>query len=111
MKVIENGNETYYIGENAKDNHEMFDTMGTLEVEKRTNMTWFHLNDTSSAHVFVNLPKDRKLRKKVLKQAAYYVRYYSKDYGPVCYTSRSNLRKGGKPGEIIILDDDKLKVS
>jgi predicted ribosome quality control (RQC) complex YloA/Tae2 family protein len=103
MKVIEKNEEIYYIGENAKDNHDTFDKMsGTV--------SWFHLDDKSSAHVFVNIPKDRKLRKKIIKQAAYYVRYHSKDYGPVCYTSISNLQKGGELGEIIILDEDKLKV-
>lgn len=110
MKVIENGTETYFIGENAQDNHDLFDTMGILERENGGKMTWFHLNETSSTHVYVELPKDRKLLKKTLKQAAYYVRFYSKDYGPVCYTKRSNLRKGNKPGEIEIIDEEKLKI-
>jgi len=103
MKVIETDEITYFIGENAQDNHDTFDKMSE-------NVTWFHLNDTSSAHIFVKLPKDRKLRKKVVKQAAYYVRYYSKDYGKVCYTGISNLRKGAEPGEIEISDVIKLKL-
>jgi len=110
MKVVETDGQTYFIGENAQDNHDLFDKMENLERETRVNMTWFHLDETSSAHVYVELPRDRKLRKKIVKQAAYYVRYYSKDYGPVCFTKHSNLRKGGKPGEIEILDESKLKI-
>lgn len=110
MKTIETGGQTYFIGENAQDNHNLFDKMGILERENGSKMTWFHLDETSSTHVYVELPRDRKLRKKVVKQAAYYVRYYSKDYGPVCFTKHSNLRKGSKPGEVEILDEEKLKI-
>lgn len=103
MKVLEMGNETYFIGENAQDNHEMFDKMSG-------EMTWFHLDNSSSTHVYVKVPKERNSRKMVIKQAAYYVRFYSKNYGKVCYTKKSNLQKGEKPGEVVILDEEKLKL-
>lgn len=93
----------FYIGENARDNHELFDKMDD-------NAIWVHLEDYPSAHVYFEIPKDKTVKKsKLLKIAGRIIKQNSKYQHiknlEICYTRKHNLKKSDKLGEVIINGD------
>lgn len=104
MKEIEHNDIIYYVGKNQEDNDKMFDKMAS-------DMTWFHLEETSSAHVYVHIPKERNKRHHVIKHAARLVREHSKAPGhqKVCYVLKKHLKKTGTKGEIEF-DPEHMKI-
>ena len=102
MKEVEYNDHIYYIGKNQQDNDKMFDKMAD-------DMTWFHLENYSSAHVYVKIPKDKTIKRKVIKHAAKLVREHSKNYGKVCYVLKKHLKKGDALGEIEF-DPEHMKI-
>ena len=106
MKEIEHNGFIYYIGKDKHDNDKMFDKMAN-------DMTWFHLEEYSSAHVYVKVPRGES-KHKVIKHAAYLVRQSSKAHGfqKVCYVKKMYLTKcngGGAPGELEF-DPEHMKI-
>ena len=82
------------IGKNAKDNDRLFD-------EAEDDDIWFHLNDYPSAHLWI---KNQKLSKQDLYRIGLVLKKhskYSKENGlSIMYTTKNNLRKTQKIGEI-----------
>jgi predicted ribosome quality control (RQC) complex YloA/Tae2 family protein len=105
MKEIEHNNIIYYVGKNKDDNDKLFDKMDP-------NTHWFHLEESSSAHVYVQLPKERTQRRRAIKHAARLVRDNSHAHGhqKVCYILKRYLKKGTARGEIEIDRPDYLKI-
>lgn len=88
---------SYKIGKNAQDNHRLFD-------EAEDDDIWFHLNDYSSAHMWV---KNKKFSKQELYRLGLVLKTkskYSKVNGlNIIYTTKKNLKKTEKLGELEII--------
>ena len=85
------------IGKNAKDNDKLFD-------EAEDDDIWFHLDEYPSAHLWI---KNQSLSKQelyrvglVLKQKS---KYKKENNVRIVYTTKSNLRKTKKLGEVEII--------
>ena len=71
------------------------------------------MNELPSAHVYMIVAKDLKKKElqKLYKIGAFLVRQNSKKMSGVldiCYLKRSFLRKGDKPGSVILKKDPKI---
>lgn len=70
---------------------------------------WFHLDDLPSGHFFLELPDETAIpTKQQIYKSALQCRLYSKHKSSkepinVIYTQVKNLRKGTKPGQVIII--------
>lgn len=104
MKIIEECDTIFYIGQNDKDNTELFDKM-------KDDAIWVHLNDLPSAHVYFELNSeaekiDKRLKMKLIKIAGRLVKENSKFKNiqklSICYTKKKNLKKGKALGEVIL---------
>ena len=96
MKIFTFNNKVFKLGENARENHRLFD-------DSLPNDWWFHLDDFPSGHVIV---ESKKLNKDEIIQAALLVKENSKFRNlkkiKVCYLQIKNLKKGKTLGEVIL---------
>jgi predicted ribosome quality control (RQC) complex YloA/Tae2 family protein len=71
---------------------------------------WLHARDRPGSHVIVKNPQQRELPPDVLHQAAQLAAYYSKGRGaakvPVSYTRIKYLRKGARPGLVLMTQEE-----
>lgn len=105
MKKIIYNNIEYCIGQTAKDNWELLDTLQ----QENSEYIWFHLNSFSSPYVIMKstlleLPDNScndflTYGANLCKQNTKY--RYLKDI-KVCYTTLKKLKKGQQVGEVII---------
>ncbi len=67
---------------------------------------WLHARDRPGSHVIIKNPTQREVPREVLEQAAQLAAYYSKGRDakkvPVSYTRVKYLRKGGRPGLVLM---------
>lgn len=108
MKTFVFEEATFYVGQNQKENDELFKSMPETA-------TWFHLDSESSSHVycvlgditsekkFGNVPK---LTKSHIKKGAELVRTWSKKSDKVIYLKKNKLKRIG-PGLVELLGDPK----
>lgn len=113
MKTFVFEEATFYVGQNQKENDELFKIMPETA-------TWFHLDSESSSHVYCvlgdttseksdNWPKlghVPKLTKEQIKKGAELVRTWSKKSSKVIYLKKNRLKRIG-PGLVELLDDPK----
>ena len=104
MKLNEFNLIEYYIGENAKDNWDLFDK----SKEINENYIWFHLNSYASPYVIMYATMDD-----IKTNIKSYLNYgaslclnnskysYLRDT-KIIYSELKKLKKGNKIGEIII---------
>ena len=96
MKTFIFNNKIFKLGQNARENHLIFD-------QALKNDWWFHLNDFPSGHLII---ESKDIIKDEIKHAAFLVKDNSKYKNlkkiKVCYTQIKNLKKGKTLGEIII---------
>lgn len=101
MKIIvdENMYTTFYIGQNIKENDELYYKM-------KDDSFWFHLDDETSSHVYCVCKI--KITRNVINKASMLVRKYSKNQKcKVIYTDKKNLTRLG-PG---IMDVSVFKIA
>jgi predicted ribosome quality control (RQC) complex YloA/Tae2 family protein len=71
---------------------------------------WLHARDRPGSHVIIKNPTQREIPRDVLEQAAQLAAYYSKGRGakkvPVSYTRVKYLRKGGRPGLVLMTQEE-----
>ena len=114
MKEYEYDDIKYYVGENAKENWELFDK--SIEIDKK--YIWFHLNSFASPYIimYATMDKIELMRDVYLKYGASLCLENSK-YSylrdtKIIYSELSKLKKGEKVREIILSGKKKLiKVS
>ena len=84
------------LGENAKENHKLFDNA-------LPNDWWFHLNDMPSGHLII---ESKKINRSEIKCAALIVKNNSKYKNfkkvKVCYLQIKDLKKSKTDGEVIL---------
>jgi len=98
MKEVLEDSVTYFIGENAKENDELYEKMPS-------NAIWFHLDSKPSAHVYaVSLTKMNRIQ---LKRGASFVRFYSKGQGRVLYAEKKDIKLIGQ-GLVELLKNPKI---
>jgi len=83
MKEIIIDEVTYLVGNNCKENDQLFGSTPSDSV-------WFHLEEDPSAHVYAL--KNGDLTREELKYAANLVRKYSKGQGKVIYLEKKYLK-------------------
>jgi predicted ribosome quality control (RQC) complex YloA/Tae2 family protein len=120
MKIIDDYKDvTFFIGQNAKENDELFRAADPEDI-------WFHYDNRPSAHVYMQIDNEfnsltknsltknspnslsKKELLKMIKVGALLVRKNSKKTSglvEICYLKRKFLRKGNKPGEVILTKD------
>tara|TARA_B100000902_G_scaffold400037_1_gene474878 strand:- start:3839 stop:4183 length:345 start_codon:yes stop_codon:yes gene_type:complete len=105
MKIFEYENIQYYIGETAKENWELLDTL----LQENSDYIWFHLNSFPSSYVIMKtdlLEISEKSHNDYLIYGATLCRdntkYRNLKNLKVCYTRLKKLKKGSKVGEVII---------
>tara|TARA_B110000008_G_scaffold274372_2_gene310061 strand:- start:402 stop:746 length:345 start_codon:yes stop_codon:yes gene_type:complete len=110
MKEYELNDTKYYVGENAKENWEIFDK--SIEINKK--YIWFHLNSFASPYVIMYATMDEieTMSDVYLKYGATLCLENSKySYlidAKIIYSELNKLKKGEKEGEIIISGKKKL---
>jgi len=71
---------------------------------------WLHARDRPGSHVIIKNPTQREIPRDVLEQAAQLAAYYSKGRDakkvPVSYTRVKYLRKGGRPGLVLMTQEE-----
>jgi len=71
---------------------------------------WLHARDRPGSHVIIKNPTQREVPRNVLEQAAQLAAYYSKGRDakkvPVSYTRVKYLRKGGRPGLVLMTHEE-----
>ncbi len=71
---------------------------------------WLHARDRPGSHVIIKNPTQREVPSDVLHQAAQLAAYYSKGRDakkvPVSYTRVKYLRKGGRPGLVLVTQEE-----
>ncbi len=71
---------------------------------------WLHARDRAGAHVIIKNPQQREIPPAVLEQAAQLAAYYSKGRDakkvPVGYTRVKYLRKGARPGLVMVSQEE-----
>ena len=105
MKKSEFMNIEFYIGENANDNWEIFDTCK----KEDPDYIWFHLNSFPSPYVIMKATMSN-LQDNVLNDCLLHgsnlckqnTKYRDLKDIKICYTSLKKLKKGEKVGEVII---------
>ena len=92
----------YYIGTNAKDNHNVIDKGNTDDL-------WFHIANTPSCHVVVNLPVvcDKKDLRSIIKKGSLLCKQNTKrvstlDNVEIMYTPIKNITKTAVDGEVLV---------
>jgi predicted ribosome quality control (RQC) complex YloA/Tae2 family protein len=98
MKEIIINDNKYYIGENSRENDEIYKIVPN-------NSIWFHLDQGPSSHVY--LVFDKKISRTELKQGAMFVRQYSKGQGRVIYLEKKYIKLIGG-GQVEMLKDPKI---
>lgn len=104
MKVISFYNYEIIIGQNARENWDIFTNADDFDL-------WFHLDDVPSCHIIVRekLKSTEKIDlEKVVQEAKKYCLQYSKKGKKVMYTTISNLKKGKEIGSVLIKDESKI---
>ncbi len=71
---------------------------------------WLHARDRPGSHVIIKNPAQREIPQEVLEQAAQLAAYYSKGRDakkvPVSYTRVKYLRKAGRPGLVLMTQEE-----
>ena len=94
---------TYWIGENAQDN---FDIIDNADPE----YFWFHVNDSSSAHIIVSIPEtlDKKEQRYIIKKGAELAKQHSSRKSDknvsIVYTKIKNVFKTDTVGMVHIIN-------
>ena len=97
MKTVEVDSVTYYIGQNAGDNHPMLDNAKPSDL-------WFHL-EGPSCHVIASVPDgiSRQKVRHIIKKGTQLIRTVSSKFNSkVIYRRVRNVSKGSSPGEVIL---------
>lgn len=92
VTVIDGIPYTVVIGQNRHENWRLLDDADPRDI-------WFHANGSSSAYAILYAPDADVVPYSVVKFCAEHI-----DSNDVIYTRVSNLRKGKKIGEAVILD-------
>lgn len=106
MREIEYQNYIFYIGQNAKENWELLDTLSKINNE----YIWFHLNSFPSPYVIVNSTISDLSKNSHLDEVLLFGSQLCKDYSKykflsnlkIIYTSLKKIKKTDKVGEVII---------
>lgn len=98
MKIVSFESVTFHIGQNCSENDNLFMSMPE-------NSVWFHLDTSTSSHVYA-VTTNKKLNKQEIKKGAELVKLYSKKSGKVIYIQKNKLKRVG-PGLIDILGEPK----
>jgi predicted ribosome quality control (RQC) complex YloA/Tae2 family protein len=92
-----------WVGRSSKQNDEL--VRGAAREDY-----WLHARDRPGSHVIVKNPTQREIPRDVLEQAAQLAAYYSKGRDakkvPVSYTRVKYLRKGGRPGLVLMTQEE-----
>ncbi len=100
MKQIIDNNILYCVGEDAADNHKMFD----LYRKENNKYWWFHLSEHSSPHV---IACTENINREIIVFAGNLVKQNSKynhiDNISIDYTMLRNIRKTFNIGEVALL--------
>jgi len=97
MKTIVQDLVVYYIGQNSRENDNLFSKMPKTAI-------WFHLESGPSAHVYAVKPIP--LDKNEIKRGAMLVREHSHGQGKVIYLKKTSLNLIGQ-GELELLRPSK----
>lgn len=99
---------TFYIGTAQHENHDVLD-MG------KPSDYWFHLTETSSAHVVASVPEGtpRKHLKYIVKQGALLCKQHTAKVAKernvtITFTRVANVRKTETPGSVILTAESSL---
>jgi len=100
MKLPNIEEEVHYrIGKNAENNTELINLSAPSDI-------WFHLENRSSAHILVTLPKglNKKQKKTVIKWGAILCKQKSsvKETCSIMYTRVENLTCTEKAGQVLV---------
>jgi predicted ribosome quality control (RQC) complex YloA/Tae2 family protein len=112
MLIIEDQNGfTYYVGENAKDNWNLLQTVKKLP--NGLNWIWFHLDNFSSAYVILcstmkDAPKNAVTRGAELCKE--YGKYKNIARVSVIYTEVKNVKRTEKVGQVTTSKTQKIIV-
>jgi predicted ribosome quality control (RQC) complex YloA/Tae2 family protein len=91
------------VGRSSKENDELVRRASREDY-------WLHARDRPGAHVIVKNPTQREVPRDVLEQAAQLAAYYSKGRDaqkvPVSYTRVKYLRRGGRPGLVLMMHEE-----
>nr|BAL52979.1 fibronectin-binding A domain protein [uncultured Acetothermia bacterium]BAL59247.1 fibronectin-binding A domain protein [Candidatus Acetothermum autotrophicum] len=91
------------VGRSSKQNDELVRSASREDY-------WLHARDRPGSHVIIKNPKQREIPRDVLEQAAQLAAYYSKGRDaqkvPVSYTRVKYLRKGGRPGLVLVTHEE-----
>ena len=97
-------NVTFYIGQNAQDNHNIIDEADPEDI-------WFHIHETSSCHVIAivhNMSITKKQLSKIIKQGALLCKQYSKQKSHrntnIIYSKLKNVTKTHTVGSVNVAD-------
>ena len=90
-----------YIGQNAKENWQ-------LVQNSHEDYTWFHLADSPSCHVVCTQSMDLDIIKKCAQLCKTYSKHKNSKRVKVIYTICYNLVKCKTPGEVKIIDINKV---
>ncbi len=92
-----------WVGRSSKQNDEL--VRGAAREDY-----WLHARDRPGSHVIIKNPTQREIPRDVLEQAAQLAAYYSKGRDakkvPVSYTRVKYLRKGGRPGLVVMTQEE-----
>jgi predicted ribosome quality control (RQC) complex YloA/Tae2 family protein len=105
MKIITENDIKYIIGRNAKDNWDLLDNDTLIS---QTSL-WFHLEDLPGAHVYIIHDEPEAISSATIIRAGQFTKDHSKNAKnsknfnkvKICYTLKSNLKKGRYTGEVI----------
>jgi predicted ribosome quality control (RQC) complex YloA/Tae2 family protein len=107
--IFENIEYTIYEGKNAQGNNSLLD-------ECSENDIWFHVNNSTSAHIVLSIPTTTttttKPPKQVIKRCCCICKASTKTSNKVeiVYTTRSNLEKVNDRGTVTFIDPTKTKL-